>query len=186
MIAPPINPAFFAHSLIGEDSTLEDSPLTELLGSVTNAGYGFVLSNSDQQVLYANDVAKALMRASQGLRCKNDCIGATNFNSARQLQSLISAATRRKGKPVQGGSMILRDENGVATLVVHVVPLSRLSAEYSPYGSSLIAGLVIFDCQRWNSDRVKVFSELFALTSWRRVSCRNCSRRAASVMLQGS
>jgi hypothetical protein len=103
MIAPRINPALFAHSLIGEDGTLEDSPLTELLGSVTNAGYGFVLSNSDQQVLYANEAAKAVMCASQGLRCKNDCIGATNFNSARQLQSLISAATRQKGEPVQGG-----------------------------------------------------------------------------------
>lgn len=165
MIAPRINPALFAHSLIGEDGTLEDSPLSELLGSVTNAGYGFVLSNSDQQVLYANEAAKAVMCASQGLRCKNDCIGATNFNSARQLQSLISAATRQKGEPVQGGAMILRDVNGVATLVVLVMPLSQLSAEYSPYGSSLIVGLVIFDCKRWNSDRVKVFSELFALTS---------------------
>jgi hypothetical protein len=57
------------------------------------------------------------------------------------------------------------DVNGVATLVVLVMPLSQLSAEYSPYGSSLIVGLVIFDCKRWNSDRVKVFSELFALTS---------------------
>ena len=55
--------------------------------------------------------------------------------------------------------------NGVATLVVLVMPLSQLSAEYSPYGSSLIVGLVIFDCKRWNSDGVKVFSELFALTS---------------------
>src|ERR1700730_16011879 len=81
MIAPPINPALFAHSLIGEDGTLEDSPLTELLGSVTNAGYGFVLSSSDQQVLYANDAAKAVMRASQGLHCKNDRIGAVRRQS---------------------------------------------------------------------------------------------------------
>ena len=29
MIAPRINPALFAHSLIGEDGTLEDSSLTE-------------------------------------------------------------------------------------------------------------------------------------------------------------
>ena len=60
--------------------------------------------------------------------------------------------------------MVLRDEDGVATLVIHVVPLSRRSAEFS-YGSTPFAGLLIFDCKRGISDRVKVFSELFALTS---------------------
>ena len=161
MIAPRINPALFAHSLIGEDGTL-----TELLGSViAHAGYGLVLANADRKIIFANDAAKALMRASQGLRCNNDCVSATAFNSSRQLQSLISAATRQMDEPEQGGSMILRDEDGAATLVVHVVPLSRSSAEYSSYGRTLVAGLLIFDCKRGISDRVKVFSELFALTS---------------------
>src|ERR1700720_1926582 len=133
MIAPRINPALFAHSLIGEDGTL-----TELLGSmIAHAGYGLVLANADRKIIYANDAAKALMRTSQGLRCNNDCI----FNSSRQLQSLIFAATWQTGEPVQGGSMILRDEDGVATLVVHVVPLSRRSSEFSPYGSTPFAGL---------------------------------------------
>jgi DNA-binding CsgD family transcriptional regulator len=161
MIAPRINPALFAHSLIGEDGTL-----TELLGSmIAHAGYGLVLANEDRKIIYANDAAKALMRASQGLRCSNDCISATDFNSSQQLQSLIFAATWQTGEPIQGGSMFLRDEDGVATLVIHVVPLSRRSAEFSPYGSTPFAGLLIFDCKRGISDRVKVFSELFALTS---------------------
>jgi hypothetical protein len=72
------------------------------------------------------------MCASRSLCCSNDCIGATNVNASQQLQSLISAATRQKGEPAQGGSMILRQDDGVATQVVHVVPLSRLSAESSP------------------------------------------------------
>jgi DNA-binding CsgD family transcriptional regulator len=151
MISSPITP-------------LEDSTLTELLGSVARAGYGFVLAHSDRQIIYANDAAKAVMRASQSLRCNNDCISATNANASRQLQSLVSAATMQKGKPAQGGSIILRETDGVATQVVHVVPLSRLSAECSPYETTRVAGLVIFDCQRWNRDRVKVFSKLFALT----------------------
>jgi DNA-binding CsgD family transcriptional regulator len=148
----------------GETSFIEDSTLTELLGSVTRVGYGFVLARPDRRIIYANDAAKAVMCASRSLCCSNDCIGATNVNASQQLQSLVSAATRQKGEPAQGGSMILRENDGVATQVVHVVPLSRLSAECSPYEPTRVAGLVIFDCQRWNRDRVKVFSKLFALT----------------------
>lgn len=161
MIAPPINAAILADTLIGEDSSL-----TELLGTViAHAGYGLILANSDRQIIYANDAAKALMRTTQGLRCNNDCVSATDFNLSRQLQSLILAATGQPGEPVMGGSMILRDENGAATLVVHVVPLARRPAEFPPCRRSYVAGLLIFDCQRDIVDRVKVFSELFALTS---------------------
>ncbi len=164
MITFPITPATSADSQNCEATCFEDSTLTDLLGTVTRAGYGFVLAHPDRQIIYANDAAKALMRASQTLRCNNDCISTTNVNASRQLQSLISAATRQKGEPAQGGSIVLREGDGVATEVVHVVPLSRLSAECSPYETTRVAGLVIFDCQRWNSDRVKVFSKLFALT----------------------
>jgi DNA-binding CsgD family transcriptional regulator len=160
MIAPRINSAFFADSLIGEES------LTELLGNViAHAGYGLVLTNSDRQIIYANDAAKALMRGGQNLRCNNDCISAADFGSSRQLQSLILAATGQTGEPPEGGSMIIRNEDGVATLVVHVVSLSRGSAKFPPYRRSHVAGLLILDCQRSIFDRVKVFSELFALTS---------------------
>ena len=177
MLTSPITPAFLADSVNSEESSLEDSTLTDLLGSVTRAGYGFVLAHSDRQIIYANDAAKALMRTSQSLRCNNDCISATNVNASRQLQSLISAATTQKGEPAQGGSIILREKDGVATQVVHVLPLSRLSAECSPHETTRVAGLVIFDCQRWNSDRVKVFSKLFALTS--------AEKRVLSQLLAG-
>jgi DNA-binding CsgD family transcriptional regulator len=132
---------------------------------IAHAGYGLILANSDRQIIYANDSAKALMRASQGLRRNNDCVSATDFDSSRQLQSLILAATGQTGEPAEGGSLILRDENGVATLVVHVVSLSRRATEFPPFHRSHVAGLLIFDYQRSILDRVKVFSELFALTS---------------------
>lgn len=164
MITSPIALDQLAYSPNGEASFIEDSTLADLLGGVTRAGYGFVLAHPDRRIIYANDVAKALMRASQSLRCNNDCISATNVNASRQLQSLITAATRQKGEPAQGGSIILREQDGVVTVVVHVVPLSRLSAECSLHEATRVAGLVIFDCQRWNSDRVKVFSKLFGLT----------------------
>src|SRR5215470_19475475 len=126
MAPRPINPAFFADQLIGEDSNL-----TDLLGNViAHAGYGLVLANRDRQIIYANDAAKALMRASRFLHNHSGSIGATDFNLSRRLQSMILAATGQTGEPVKGGSLIHRDEGGAAALVVHVVPLSRHPAEF--------------------------------------------------------
>jgi DNA-binding CsgD family transcriptional regulator len=162
IVPHPINRAFFADPLIGEDSNL-----TELLGKViAHAGYGLVLVNRDRQIIYATDAAKALMRANRFLHNHNGSISATDFNLSRRLQSLILAATGgQTGEPVKGGSLIHRDEGGAATLVVHVVPLSRRPAELPRCHRSNVAGLLIFDCQRDIFDRVRVFSELFALTS---------------------
>jgi DNA-binding CsgD family transcriptional regulator len=161
MAPRPINPAFFAEPLIGEDANL-----TDLLGNViAHAGYGLVLANRDRQIIYANDAAKAFMRTNRFLHNHNGSIGATDFNLARRLQSLILAATGQTGEPVKGGSLIHRDEGGAAALVVHVVPLSRRPAEFPRCSRSQVAGLLIFDCQRDIFDRVKVFSEFFALTS---------------------
>jgi DNA-binding CsgD family transcriptional regulator len=161
MSACRINPVFFAEALIDEDSGL-----TELLGNViAHAGYGLVLAKQDRQIIYANDAAKALMRENRFLHNHNGYISATDFNLSRQLQSLILAATGHAGEPVKGGSMIHRDEDGAAMLVMHVVPLSRRPAEFPPCRRSHVAGLLIFDCRRDIFDRVKVFSELFALTS---------------------
>jgi DNA-binding CsgD family transcriptional regulator len=161
MIAPRFNAALFADSLIDEESSL-----TQLLGIViARAGYGLILANSDRQIIYANDAADALMRTSQGLCCNNDCVSATDFNSSRKLQSLILAATGQTGEPAEGGSMILRDENGAATIVVHVVPLARRPAEFLPCRRRYVAGLLIFDSQRGIADRVKNFADLFSLTS---------------------
>jgi DNA-binding CsgD family transcriptional regulator len=161
IVPHPINRAFFADPLTGEDSNL-----TELLGNViAHAGYGLVLANRDRQIIYASDAAKALMRVSCFLHNHNGSICATDFDLSRRLQSLILAATGEAGEPAKGGSLIHRDEGGAAALVVHVVPLSRRPAELPRCHRGNVAGLLIFDCQRDIFDRVKVFSELFALTS---------------------
>jgi len=161
MSARRINPVYFAEALIDEDGGL-----TELLGSViTHAGYGLVLAKQGRQIIYANDAAKALMRENRFLHNHNGCISATDFNLSRQLQSLVLAATGQTGEPAKGGSMIHRDDDGAAILVVHVVPVSRRSAEFPPFRPSHVVGLLICDCRRDIFDRVKVFSKLFALTS---------------------
>ncbi len=161
MTAVRINPAAFAEALIGDDGSL-----TELAGHViAQAGYGLVLANQDRRIIYANDAAKALMRESRFLHNHKGCIAASDFDLSRRLQSLILAATGQAGEPAKGGSMILRDADGAASLAVHFVPVAWRPTAFLPCRRNYVAGLLIFDCQRDIVDRVKVFSELFRLTS---------------------
>jgi DNA-binding CsgD family transcriptional regulator len=104
------------------------------------------------------------MRTSNGLRCERNIITATDFTSSRKLQSLVAAASRRTDESMQGGSLIFRDEDGEASLVMHVVPLCYRSAVASPGKEDSVAGLVIVDCRRGITDRINAFADLFALT----------------------
>ena len=138
----------------------------ELLGNViASAGFGLVLVRSNRQIVCANDAAEKLMRASSGLRCEHGCICAPNFKTAWKLQSLISAASRPIDEAVPGGSIILRNQDGLASLVVHVVPFSPPSTVLMPDNERPVAGLLIVDCQQDTTNRVYVFADLFELTS---------------------
>ncbi len=150
------------------DSDLLSDYMTqvELLGNViASADFGLVLVRSNRQIVCANDAAEKLMRASSGLRCVHGCIYAPNFKTARKLQSLISAASRPIDEAVQGGSIILRNEDGLASLLVHVVPFSPPSTVLMPDNERPVASLFIADCQRGTADRLDVFADLFELTS---------------------
>ena len=80
--------------------------------------------------------------------------------SASAGSTLITAASQQRDESVQKGSLIIHDEDGAPSLVVHVVPLCRRSAgKESP-----VAGLVIVDCQRVLAERINAFVDLFVLT----------------------
>jgi DNA-binding CsgD family transcriptional regulator len=161
MIASHMERPFLFRDLPSEDKTL-----SELLGSVMAcAGFGLILATADRRIIYANDAAETVMRASNGLRRERNCISAADFTSSRKLQSLITAASRQAEEAVQGGSLILRDEDGMASLVVHVVPLCRPSAVVPPERDWPVAGLIMVDCKRGIADRTNVFADLFGLTS---------------------
>ena len=103
------------------------------------------------------------MRARNGLRCERNCIIAVNSTSSRKLQSLVAPACRQTGELVHGGSLIIRNEDGVASLVVHVVPLCQSPVVVAPSRHFPVAGLVINDCQRTLSERISAFADLFTL-----------------------
>ena len=156
-----IERAFLVRDLLSEDRTL-----SELLGSVmARAGFGLILASADRRIVYVNDAADTLMRASNGLYCERNCISAGDFATSRKLQSLITAASRQTDQSVHGGSLIFRDEDGMASLVVHVVPVCPNSGFVPPGKEFPIAGLVIVDCKRRITDRINVFAHLFGLTS---------------------
>jgi DNA-binding CsgD family transcriptional regulator len=161
MIAPRVKCTFLDSDLLKKYMTQ-----VELLGNViASAGFGLVLVRSNRQIVCANDAAEKLIRASSELRCEHGCICAPNFKTARKLQSLISAASRPIGELVPRRSIILRNEDGLASLVVHVVPFSPPSTVLMPDNERPVAGLFIVDCQRGTADRVDAFADLFQLTS---------------------
>lgn len=143
----------------------EDGTLSELLGSMmARAGFGLALVTADRRIVYANDTADTLMRDRNGLRCERNCVIAADSTTSRKLQSLITAACRQTGELVQGVSLIIHNEDGAASLVVHIVPLCQSPVVVAPGRKSPVAGLVINDCQRTLSERIRAFADLFTLT----------------------
>ncbi|HUI21777.1 MAG TPA: LuxR C-terminal-related transcriptional regulator [Methylocella sp.] len=161
IIAARVKRAF----LIG-DVLNDETVLSELLTSViAGAGFGLLFATPDRRVLYANDTAKALIRSRSGLSFEHDHISVADFKTSRKLQALITSASRLTDDSLLGGSVIVRDEDGMASLVVHVVPLSRGAGVHLPDKEHFVAGLVIVDCTRATTDRINVFADLFTLTS---------------------
>ena len=161
MIVSPIKRAMLTHNLVSADRTLSD-----LLASVmASVGFGLILVTADRRIIYANNTADALFHARSGLRNERNCISAVDFTSTRKLQSLVTAAWRQTDESLQRASLIIPDEDGAASLMVHVVPLCPNSVEATPNNEYPVAGLVMVDCQRNTVDRVNVFTEYFDLTS---------------------
>jgi DNA-binding CsgD family transcriptional regulator len=157
MIAP--NSALSSGYLVGEGRMQMD-----LLGHViAKAGFGLILVAANRKIICANHVAEELMLRG-GLCRERGCICASDFSTSRKLQSLISsAASKSIGEALPGGSIILSNENRLAPLVVHVVPLAPALPFPSDHDRPA-AALFMVDCWRSNTNRVRVFSYLFGLT----------------------
>jgi len=80
--------------------------LPELLGEVmTRAGIGLILAAGDGEMVYANQLASTLLRASGGLRCERNSLPIQGIPSSRRLQPLIVAASRHRDELAQGGTL---------------------------------------------------------------------------------
>jgi DNA-binding CsgD family transcriptional regulator len=139
--------------------------LPELLGEVmTRAGIGLILAAGDGEMVYANQLASTLLRASGGLRCERNSLTIQGIPSSRRLQPLIVAASRHRDELAQGGTLILRGEDSAPPLAVHIIPLGEGFGKDSAAEARPAAGILIVDCQQALVARVGAFSRLFALT----------------------
>ena len=113
-------PPLVKRDFLASDLLSECMIQLELLGNVvTSAGFGLVLVAANCQIVFANNAADKLMRASRGLCWHHGCINASDFKTARELQSMMSDDSRHEA--ARGGSIILRDKDGQESLVVHSV-----------------------------------------------------------------
>jgi DNA-binding CsgD family transcriptional regulator len=155
----------FKHPIFVRDRDNEDRAQAKLLGRVMAcAGFGLVLVAADRTIFYANDSGRTLLHAGGGLRCEHNVLGADDPRMAKKLHSVIESASRHTDTLGQGGALILRNSEGRPSLVVHVIPLGPHS-DPETGDDRPVAGLIIADWRLKTTDRIKVFAELFALTS---------------------
>lgn len=160
IIAPHLRRAYLISNLLDDYKRQ-----SEALGNViANAGFGLVLAASDGRILFANDLAETLMRLRRGLFSRQGRISATDVKTTQNLHALISAASRPTQEISPGGSIILPDEAGEGSFVVHVVPVSRQTSGRIISQERLVAGLFIVDRNRGAADRITAFAHLFGLT----------------------
>jgi DNA-binding CsgD family transcriptional regulator len=160
IIQSALRPYSRAHGLFDSEMSLP-----ELLGEVmTRAGIGLILAAGDGEIVYANHLANALLRANDGLRCERNSLTLQGFASSKKLQPLIVAASRHRDEWAQGGTMILRGEDAAPPLVVHIIPLGENFGEDPAAETRPAAGILIVDCQQAPAARIGAFARLFALT----------------------
>ncbi len=159
-IAPHLKRAFMVGDLLDEYRSQ-----AQLLGHVVaRAGFGALLVTAGGRIVYANETADEFMRSRSGLKSEQGSISASDFKTAQKLQALILSAARATDELIPGGSLIVSNEQGDASLIVHVVPLSGRATGILLGKDQPAVGLFVVDRNRSMNDRVTVFSTLFHLT----------------------
>lgn len=161
IVAPHVRRAYLVGNLLNECKAKVDA----LGNAIANAGFGVVLAGHDGQLIYVNDAAETLIRLGRGLICRQNRIGAADGQADQQLKALILDAALPFGDKLPGGSMILSDEDGERSLVVHVVPVSRQASSHLVKQDRLMAGLFIVNRGAGAPERVNAFASLYGLTA---------------------
>jgi DNA-binding CsgD family transcriptional regulator len=128
---------------------------TDSLGILlAKAGFGVILITREGQLIYANEVAKALLSLRRGLCRAKDRIIAVDFEANQKLQQLISGERHRSG-------VLLREKGSGESYVIRVVPILPKTCNFLEYD---ILGLLIWCRDQRPADRVRIISVLFDLT----------------------
>ena len=106
-----------------------------------NARAGVIQLDRRGRVAAANDRARALLNARDGLWDPHGCLRASQRRDDRKLQHLIAQALPAAGLPGVGGSMPVSRASSRPPLAVHVSPVSEGGTHppRSPFGAIVLA-----------------------------------------------
>ena len=96
---------------------------------LANVWTGVIHLDRRARVVAANDRGGAILRSRDGLTDRDGTLRATLPEEDAALQGLLAQALPYLGGPGAGGSMMVRRENSVSRLVVHVSPVNERGPE---------------------------------------------------------
>ncbi len=105
-----------------------------------NPRVGVVHLDQRGRILAANDRARGILQADEGLAEKDGTLRASAPEDQLRLERLLASALPTSGDPALGGSMPLRREHALLPLVVHVKPVP---APQPSYGARYVAALAL-------------------------------------------
>ena len=101
--------------------------LTEMLDA---AGLGVVQLDARGRIVAANDSARDMLRASDGLSDRGGYLFAHARRDDARLQQLLGRALPPLGTRVAGGSTIVGRPGALPPLVLHAIPVGREETDY--------------------------------------------------------
>ena len=96
---------------------------------LANVWTGVIHLDRRARVVAANDRGGAILRSGDGLTDRDGTLRATLPEEDAALQALLARALPYLGGPGAGGSMMVKRENSVSRLVVHVSPVNERGPE---------------------------------------------------------
>lgn len=125
-----------------------DTTVTALLD---NPRVGVVHLDQRGRILAANDRARGILQADEGLAEADGTLRASAPEDQLRLERLLASALPASGDPALGGSMPLRRERALLPLVVHVKPVP---APQPTYGARYVAALALI-CEPGTTHRIE-------------------------------
>ena len=125
-----------------------DTTVTALLD---NPRVGVVHLDERGRILAANDRARGILQADEGLAETDGTLRASAPEDQLRLERLLASALPTSGDPALGGSMPLRHEHALLPLVVHVKPVP---APQPSYGARYVAALALI-CEPGTTHRIE-------------------------------
>ena len=140
--------------------------LGELL---VNVGFGVVQLDRRGRVVAANDRARAILRAGDGLTDRDGTLRAALPNEDADLQRTLARALPANGRTGESGSVLVSREHSPVRLVLHAIPVNGEGAE--PHlGREGALVLVVDPESRWRIDAGRLGAILGLTTAESRIA----------------